>query len=61
LKRRYALDELVSADAVFIAAGVTTGSLLEGVRLAGGMAHAHALVMNSATRTVTELRVRQPH
>jgi fructose-1,6-bisphosphatase II / sedoheptulose-1,7-bisphosphatase len=60
LKRRYTLDELVSQDAVFVAAGVTTGSLLEGVRLSGGFAQAHALVMNSATRTITELRMRQP-
>jgi fructose-1,6-bisphosphatase II / sedoheptulose-1,7-bisphosphatase len=60
LKRRYTLDELVSADAVFAAAGVTSGSLLEGVRVVGAIVHVHALVMNSATRTVTELRVRQP-
>lgn len=59
LKRRYVLDELVSGDAVFVAAGVTTGSLLDGVRMAGGYVHAHALVMNAATRTVYELRVRQ--
>ncbi|MGH6950378.1 MAG: class II fructose-bisphosphatase [Vitreimonas sp.] len=60
LKRRYALEELVSEDAVFVAAGVTTGSLLDGVRLNGGFVQAHALVMNSATRTIAELRVRQP-
>jgi fructose-1,6-bisphosphatase II / sedoheptulose-1,7-bisphosphatase len=60
LKRRYTLDELVSDHAVFVAAGVTAGSLLDGVRMAGGFAQAHALVMNSATRSVCELRVRQP-
>jgi fructose-1,6-bisphosphatase II / sedoheptulose-1,7-bisphosphatase len=60
LKRRYTLDELVSDDAVFVAAGVTAGSLLEGVRMVGGFVLAHALVMNSASRTVTELRQRQP-
>jgi len=60
VKRRYTLDELVSDEAVFVAAGVTSGSLLEGVRVVGGFVLAHALVMNSATGTVTELRQRQP-
>jgi fructose-1,6-bisphosphatase II / sedoheptulose-1,7-bisphosphatase len=60
LKRRYTLDELVAEDAVFVAAGVTTGSLLDGVRTGRGFAHAHALVMNAGTRSVCELRLRQP-
>ena len=59
-KRRYTLNELVSKDAVFLATGVTHGSLLEGVRLGAGSAVTHTLVMNSATRTVSEIRVRQP-
>lgn len=60
LKRRYTLDELVSQDAIFLATGVTTGSLLEGVRVAHGVAYTHTLVMNSATRTVSDVRVKQP-
>jgi len=60
LKRRYTLDELVSDHAIFIATGVTNGSMLDGVRTSAGVAHTHTLVMNSATRTVCELRVRQP-
>lgn len=60
LKRRYTLDELVSKDAIFVAAGVTSGSLLRGVRFAGATVHVNAVAMNSATHTVTELHVRQP-
>jgi fructose-1,6-bisphosphatase II / sedoheptulose-1,7-bisphosphatase len=60
LKRRYALDELVSKDAIFIATGVTNGSLLSGVRVVDGVAHTHTLIMNSATRMVSELKVKQP-
>jgi len=60
LKRRYSLDELVSDDAIFIAAGVTSGALLDGVRQERGVVHTHALVMNSATRSVCELRTRRP-
>jgi fructose-1,6-bisphosphatase II / sedoheptulose-1,7-bisphosphatase len=59
-KRRYKLNDLVSQDAIFIATGVTNGSLLDGVRVHNGHVHTHTLVMNSATRTVSELRVRQP-
>jgi fructose-1,6-bisphosphatase II / sedoheptulose-1,7-bisphosphatase len=58
-KRRYSLDELVSKDAVFIATGVTDGSLLDGVRVVGGVAQTHTLVMNSTTHMVSELRVKQ--
>lgn len=60
LKRRYDLKDLVSGDAVFIATGVTGGSLLDGVRFAGGAVHSHTLILNAATHGVSELRVRQP-
>lgn len=60
LKRRYDLDDLVSGEAVFIATGVTGGSLLDGVRFTRGAIHSHTLVLNAATGTVSELRVRQP-
>jgi fructose-1,6-bisphosphatase II / sedoheptulose-1,7-bisphosphatase len=60
LKRRYLLNELVSKDAVFIATGVTNGALLDGVRIRDGFAHTHTLVMNSASRTVAEIKVRRP-
>jgi fructose-1,6-bisphosphatase II / sedoheptulose-1,7-bisphosphatase len=59
-KRRYALNELVPGDAMFLATGVTHGSLLDGVLVKDGIAHTHTLVLNAATRTVSELRVKQP-
>ncbi len=58
--RKYALDDLVSKQAIFVATGVTGGSLLDGVVVRDGYARTHTLLMNSATHTVTELRVRQP-
>ncbi len=60
LKRRYELNDLVSSEAVFIATGVTSGSLLDGVRLSGGALHTHSLILNAATRSVSDLRMRQP-
>ncbi len=59
-KRRYLRDELVSTDAIFVATGVTKGSMLDGVRFTKGFVHTHTLIMNSATRGVSELRVKQP-
>jgi fructose-1,6-bisphosphatase II / sedoheptulose-1,7-bisphosphatase len=60
MKRRYVLDELVSDDAIFLATGVTSGSTADGVRFKDGEVHTHTLVMNSATRSVCELRLRRP-
>ena len=59
-KRRYSLNELVSKDAIFVATGVTQGTMLDGVRVKDGWVRTHTLVMNSATRTVSELHVKQP-
>jgi fructose-1,6-bisphosphatase II / sedoheptulose-1,7-bisphosphatase len=58
--RKYNLDELVKGDAIFAATGVTKGSLLDGVKFAGGFVTTHTLVMDSATRTVREIRMKHP-
>ncbi|MES1202478.1 MAG: class II fructose-bisphosphatase [Pseudomonadota bacterium] len=60
LKKLYMLNDLASKDAIFVATGVTQGSMLDGVRFTNGCVRTHTLVMNSATRTVSELRVKQP-
>jgi fructose-1,6-bisphosphatase II / sedoheptulose-1,7-bisphosphatase len=60
LDKKYDLHEMVRADAIFAATGVTKGALLDGVRLEGGFVHTHSLVMNSATRTVREVRMKRP-
>jgi fructose-1,6-bisphosphatase II / sedoheptulose-1,7-bisphosphatase len=59
LDKKYDLSEIVRADAIFAATGVTTGALLDGVRLSGAFAHTHSLVMNSSTRTVREVRMKR--
>ena len=58
--RKYELDELVKGDAVFAAAGVTDGALLDGVKVGGGFVRTHTLVMTSATKTVREIRMKRP-
>jgi fructose-1,6-bisphosphatase II / sedoheptulose-1,7-bisphosphatase len=59
LEKKYDLHEMVRADAIFAATGVTKGALLDGVRMSGGFIHTHTLVMNSATGTVREVRMKR--
>jgi fructose-1,6-bisphosphatase II / sedoheptulose-1,7-bisphosphatase len=60
LDKKYDLHEMVRADAIFAATGVTNGALLDGVEVADGFVHTHTIVMNSATRTVREVRMKRP-
>ena len=60
LDRKYVLNEIVRADAIFAMTGVTDGALLKGVKFADGSVHTHSLVMNSSTRTVREVRMKRP-
>ncbi|MFZ4066654.1 MAG: class II fructose-bisphosphatase [Phenylobacterium sp.] len=58
--KKYDLHEMVRADAIFAATGVTKGALLDGVRREGGQILTHSLVMVSSTQTVREVRLRRP-
>ena len=58
--KKYTLHEIVRADAIFAATGVTKGAMLDGVRYEGGVLHTHSLVMNSSSRTVREVRMKRP-
>ncbi len=58
--RKYDLHDLVSKDAVFAATGVTTGAMVDGVKLANGFVSTHTLLMDSSTRTVRRIRTTRP-
>ena len=58
--KKYDLHEMVRADAIFAATGVTKGALLDGITVSGGFVHTHSLVLNSATRTAREVRMKRP-
>jgi fructose-1,6-bisphosphatase II / sedoheptulose-1,7-bisphosphatase len=58
--KKYDLHEMVRADAIFAATGVTNGALLDGVEVVDGFVHTHTIVMNSFTRTVREVRMKRP-
>jgi fructose-1,6-bisphosphatase II len=54
--RVYTGEELARGNVMFIATGVTNGSYLSGLRVFGGRAHTHSIVMRSETGTVREIR-----
>lgn len=50
--RKYGLLDLASGDVMFAATGVTTGTMLQGVRKYPGGAITHSIIMRSKTGTV---------
>lgn len=57
--RKYTLEEMASGDVMFAATGVTSGSMLDGVkRHRDGGAETHSIVMRSKTGTVREVRAK---
>jgi fructose-1,6-bisphosphatase II / sedoheptulose-1,7-bisphosphatase len=57
--KKYDLHEMVRGPAIFAATGVTKGALLEGVKIEDGFVHTHSLVMDSATGTVRQIRLKK--
>jgi fructose-1,6-bisphosphatase II / sedoheptulose-1,7-bisphosphatase len=54
--RKYLMEEMVTGDCLFAATGVTTGSLLRGVRYREGLIETETVVMRSVTGTVRWIR-----
>lgn len=52
LNKKYTLMDLASGDVMFAATGVTTGTMLRGVRRFAGGATTHSIVMRSKSGTV---------
>ena len=58
LTRKYKTLDLASGDVMFAATGVTTGSMLEGIRHTGDFVTSHTIVMRSHTGTVRWIKTR---
>jgi fructose-1,6-bisphosphatase II / sedoheptulose-1,7-bisphosphatase len=56
IKRKYSMAEMAASDVIFSATGVTSGSLLEGVRFRGEFAETETVVMRSKTGTVRRIK-----
>ena len=55
LNKKYLLNDLASADAMFAATGVTDGSMLKGVRITNSKIYTESIVMRSQSRTVRKI------
>jgi len=58
INRKFKLEDMASSDVIFAATGVTSGSLLKGVRLRGNTAETETLIMRSKTGTVRRITSR---
>ncbi len=58
LNRKYSRDEMVTADVVFAATGVTDGSILKGVKRLGGFLETETILMRSRTGSVRRMTYR---
>jgi fructose-1,6-bisphosphatase II / sedoheptulose-1,7-bisphosphatase len=59
--RVYTRDDLVKADVIFAATGVTNGSLLAGIKREPGWVTTETLLMRSKTGSVRRMSYRSPH
>jgi fructose-1,6-bisphosphatase II / sedoheptulose-1,7-bisphosphatase len=57
--KKYDLHEMVRSEAIFVATGVTDGAILDGVRFKDGFVHTHTVVMNSASGSVRQVRLKR--
>jgi len=60
LDRVYTRDDLVQADVIFAATGVTNGSLLKGIRREPGWVEMETILMRSKTGSVRRITYRTP-
>lgn len=60
LRRVYARDEMVTADVIFAATGVTDGSILRGLKREVGWVTTETLLMRSKTGSVRRMTYRTP-
>jgi fructose-1,6-bisphosphatase II / sedoheptulose-1,7-bisphosphatase len=58
LNRKYSRDEMVTADVVFAATGVTDGSILKGVKRVGGFLETETILMRSRSGSVRRMTYR---
>ncbi len=58
--RVYTRDDLVTADVIFAATGVTDGSLLAGIKRSPGFITAETILMRSKTGSVRRMMYRSP-
>jgi fructose-1,6-bisphosphatase II / sedoheptulose-1,7-bisphosphatase len=56
IDRKYTMEDLSSGDVIFAATGVTSGSMLQGVRFKPSGIETETVIMRAKTRTVRWIR-----
>jgi fructose-1,6-bisphosphatase II / sedoheptulose-1,7-bisphosphatase len=59
--RKYTMHEMASGDVMFAATGVTSGSMLSGVKIKGRAIHTDTVVMRSSTGTTRWIKAKHTH
>ena len=60
LNRIYTRDEMVTADVIFAATGVTQGSILSGIKIEPGWVTTETILMRSKTGSVRRMTYKSP-
>ncbi|MEO5615385.1 MAG: fructose-bisphosphatase class II, partial [Cypionkella sp.] len=60
LNRIYTRDEMVTADVIFAATGVTQGSILQGIKVEPGWVTTETILMRSKTGSVRRMLYKSP-
>ena len=60
LNRIYSRDEMVTADVIFSATGVTNGSIVQGLRREPGFIETETILMRSKTGSLRRMIYRNP-
>ena len=60
LNRVYTRDEMVTADVIFAATGVTQGSILQGIKIEPGWVTTETILMRSKTGSVRRMLYKSP-
>ncbi|WP_426034594.1 class II fructose-bisphosphatase [Cypionkella sp. TWP1-2-1b2] len=60
LNRIYTRDEMVTADVIFAATGVTQGSILQGIKIEPGWVTTETILMRSKTGSVRRMLYKSP-
>lgn len=60
LNRVYTRDEMVTADVIFAATGVTSGSILSGIKIEPGWVTTETILMRSKTGSVRRMTYKSP-
>lgn len=58
LDKKYDLDELAHGDIIFCTTGVTSGTMLSGIRHIPGGVHSETVVMRSKTKTIRRIETK---